>query len=189
MGVTALFGGAFDPPHNGHVALAAAAKRHFAPERLVVLVAAHPGHKAVATPAGLRLELARAAFPDDDVRLDEHARTVDLLRDLPEGGDWDDPLFLIGADQLRDFPTWKEPDEVLRLARLGVATRPGYPRVELEAVLARLSQPERVEIFAIPPQHVASRDVRARAAAGEPLESLVPPAVAAVVEARGLYRP
>jgi nicotinate-nucleotide adenylyltransferase len=181
----ALFGGAFDPPHNGHVALARAAKRHFEVERLVVLVAAHPGHKHVATSPETRLDLARAAFPDDDVRLDEHARTVDLLRE----GEWADPLFLIGADQLRDFPTWKDPDEVLRLARLGVATRPGYPRVELEAVLAQLARPDRVELFEIPPQHVASRDVRARAAAAEPLGGLVPPAVAALIEGRGLYRP
>jgi len=184
MGV-ALFGGAFDPPHNGHVALARAAKRHFGVEQLVVLVAAAPGHKRVTTDTTTRLELARLAFPDEDVRLDEHARTVDLLRE----GEWDDPLFLIGADQLRDFPSWKEPDEVLRLARLGVATRPGYPRVELEAVLARLTRPERVELFEIPPQHVASRDVRARAAAGEPLEGLVPRPVAELIERRGLYRP
>jgi nicotinate-nucleotide adenylyltransferase len=183
--VTALFGGAFDPPHNGHVALARAAKKRFDIDRLVVLVAVRPGHKSVATPAETRLELARLAFPDEDVRLDEHERTVDLLRE----GAWDEPLFLIGADQLRDLPTWKEPDEVLRLARLGVATRPGYPRVELEAVLAKLAQPDRVELFEIPPQHVASRDVRARAAAGESLDGFVPPPVAALIRGRGLYRP
>jgi nicotinate-nucleotide adenylyltransferase len=180
-----LFGGAFDPPHVGHVALARAAKEHFPLERLVVLVATKPGHKDVQTPPQMRLELARAAFPDDEVRLDEHARTVDLLRD----GAWEEPLFLIGADQLRDFPTWKEPNEVLRLARLGVATRPGYPRGELDAVLAQLEQPERVELFAIPPHDVASKDVRARAARGEPLDGLVTPAVAALIEELRIYRP
>ena len=56
-----LFGGAFDPPHNGHVALAQAGKRELGLDRLLVLVSANPGHKAVETPAGIRLELARAA--------------------------------------------------------------------------------------------------------------------------------
>ena len=57
-----------------------------------------PGHKQVATSAAARLEMARAAFPDDDVVLDSEARTVDTLRAHPE---WDDPLFLIGADGVR----------------------------------------------------------------------------------------
>src|SRR5207253_2160006 len=103
--VIGLFGGAFDPPHNGHVALARAAKQELGLERLLVLVSADPGHKRVETPAAIRLELARAAFPDDDVQLDEHARTVDLLRAHPE---WTDPVFVVGADEFAGFLAWKE---------------------------------------------------------------------------------
>jgi len=112
-----LFGGAFDPPHRGHVELARCAKAELRLDKLIVLVAADPGHKQVETPADVRLRLTQAAFPDDDVLLDEHARTVDTLRAHPE---WDDPIFLIGADQFCDFLSWQEPDEVLRLTRLGV---------------------------------------------------------------------
>jgi nicotinate-nucleotide adenylyltransferase len=186
MDVTAagLYGGAFDPPHNGHVAVAQAAKEHFGLARLVVLVAAAPGHKHVYAPAELRLELARTAFPDDDVRLDDHPRTIDLLRD----GGFDDPLFVIGADQFCDFLAWQEPNAVLELAHFAVATRPGFPPERLEAVLRQLDQPERVAFFDLEPNPVASRDVRARAAAGEPLDGLVPPAVAALIEQHGLYR-
>ena len=61
-----LFGGAFDPPHRGHVELARRAKEELGLDAVVVLVSARPGHKAVETPAEVRLELARAAFPDDD---------------------------------------------------------------------------------------------------------------------------
>lgn len=181
---TGLYGGAFDPPHNGHVAVAQAAKASFGLPALVVLVAAAPGHKDVHAPAEDRLELARAAFPDDDVRLDHHARTIDLLRD----GGFDDPLFVIGADQFRDFLTWQEPGAVLELARLAVATRPGFPPEQLEAVLRQLEQPGRVVFFDLEPNPAASRDVRALAAAGEPLDGLVPPAVAALIEQRGIYR-
>jgi len=179
-----LFGGAFDPPHDGHVALAHAAKEHFGLPELIVLVAEAPGHKDVELPAGLRLELARAAFPDDDVRLDPHARTIDLLREE----DFVDPIFLIGADQFVDFLTWKEPDEVLDLTRLGVATRPGFDHGLLDTVLRSLSRPDRVEFFDIEPNPAASREIRARIALGEPLVGLVPPAVERLILEQGLYR-
>src|SRR5262249_25233380 len=135
-----LYGGAFDPPHRGHVELARVAKQALGLDRLFVLVAADPGHKHVDTPGDVRLALAQAAFPDDDVLLDEHPRTIDLLRDHPE---WDGATLVIGADQFADFLDWKEPDEVLRRVRVAVATRPGYPQGALDAVLDRLAQPER----------------------------------------------
>jgi nicotinate-nucleotide adenylyltransferase len=179
-----LYGGAFDPPHNGHVALAREAKRRFELGRLVVLVSDRPGHKGVVLDGPTRLELARAAFPDEDVRLDPHARTVDTLRD----GAWDEPLFLIGADEFCDFLDWKDPNGVLERSRLAVATRPGFPHERLDRVLRRLDRPDRVEFFDLEPMPIASRDLRARAAAGEPLDGLVPRAVAELIDARGLYR-
>ena len=179
-----LYGGAFDPPHLGHVALARAAVRAFGLGRLVVLVAERPGHRTVVGEVATRLELARLAFPDYEVECDPHERTDDLLPQRT----YEDPLFLVGADQLASFSTWKEPDAVLELARLGVATRPGYPREELEAVLGRLARPERVLFFELEPIPIASRDIRARLARGETADGLVPDAVARAIAARGLYR-
>ena len=184
MGVV-LFGGAFDPPHLGHVAVADAARKRFAADRLVVLVSERPGHRAVHAAAEDRLALARAAFPDDDVRLDRYPRTVELLRAEP----FDDPVFVVGADQFRGFLDWSEPDEVLERTRIAVATRPGFPREELDAVLAALDRPDRVLFFEIEPNPAASTDIRSRIAAGEALDGLVPPAVAKLVTERELYRP
>jgi nicotinate-nucleotide adenylyltransferase len=185
VALTGLYGGAFDPPHVGHVEVARAAKESFDLPRLTILVAEAPGHKALHLPAGTRVELARAAFPDDDVRLDPYARTIDLLR----AERFDDPLFVVGADQFCDFLSWKEPDSVLERTQLGVATRPGYPRDRLESVLEQLDQPERVHFFEIEPQPVASREIRGLAAAGAPLEGLVPERVAELIRERGLYGP
>jgi nicotinate-nucleotide adenylyltransferase len=182
--VIGLLGGTFNPPHNGHVALAQATTEQFGLERLVILVAARPGHKEVQLEADRRLRLARAAFPDHDVVLDEHERTVDAL----EHGPWRDVLFVIGADEFCDFLTWKDPEGVLERARLGVATRPGYPRDRLDAVLERLSRPERVLFFEIEPLPISSRDLRGRVARGEPIDAFVPPAVAALIRQEGLYR-
>jgi nicotinate-nucleotide adenylyltransferase len=179
-----LYGGSFDPPHRGHVELARRAKEELGLGRLVVLVSADPGHKSVETPAATRLRLAQAAFPDDDVLLDEHARTVDTLRAHPE---WRDPTFVIGADEFSDFLSWKEPNEILRLARLAVATRPGFPRERLERVLAELEHPERVTLFEIEPVPVASRDLRSRLAAGEDVTPDLPQAVAEALARERLY--
>jgi len=180
-----LYGGAFDPPHVGHVELARAAKARFELPQLVVLVSAAPGHKHVHLPAETRLELARAAFPDEEVRLDPYPRTIDLLR----AERFDDPLFFIGADQFVDFPSWQEPGAVLELTRLAVATRPGFPQERFDSVLAGLREPERVLFFEIEPTPAASRDIRGLAAAGERLDGLVPPAVAELIAGARLYQP
>jgi nicotinate-nucleotide adenylyltransferase len=183
--VTGLFGGAFDPPHNGHVALARKGASHFGLHPLVVLVNAAPGHKQVATPPEARLELARAAFPEYEVELDPHARTIELL----ESGRWGDPLFLVGADEFaRFFEIWHRPEDVVELARLGVATRPGFERAVLEDVLSRLARPDRVEFFEIEPLPVSSHEIRDLVARGEPIDDLVPPAVASRIAELGLYR-
>jgi nicotinate-nucleotide adenylyltransferase len=181
--VTVLFGGAFDPPHVGHASVVRAAKAQFQPDRLVVLVAENPGHKGVYLAADVRLELARAAFPGEEVELDPYPRTIDLLR----ASSYDDPVFVVGADEFADFLSWKEPDSVLERARLAVATRPGYPRERLDAVLEELDQPERVVFFEIEPNPATSRDIRGLAAAGAPLAGLVPDGVDELIRKRGLY--
>jgi len=174
--MTGLYGGSFDPPHNGHVALVDAARRHFAFDRFVVLVGESPGHKPAVAPADLRLRMAHAAFPRLDVELDPFPYTVDMLR----ARGWDDPLFLVGADQLEAFSSWKEPQAVLELARLGVATRPDY------AIMGPAH--DRVLLFEIPAVDVSSTEVRRRVAAGEPIGDLVPSAVAALIEETCVYR-
>jgi nicotinate-nucleotide adenylyltransferase len=183
--VTVLYGGAFDPPHLGHVEVANAAREHFGVQRLVVLVAERPAHRAVHASAEDRLALAQAAFPIDDVRLDPHPRTVELLR----SEHFDDAVFLVGADQFRAFLEWSEPNEVLERTRLAVVTRPGFPRRELDTVLERLERPDRVLFLDIDPNIAASRDVRTRIAAGKPLDVLVTAPVARLIEERGLYLP
>lgn len=173
--VTLVFGGTFDPPHNGHVALLEAAKRAFDAERALVLVVADPGHREVHSPADVRLALARLAFPDDIVELDEHPRTIDMLR----ARQLDDPVLVIGSDELVDLPTWKEPEGVLALTRLAVGPRPGSEVSNAQ---------ERVISFDMTPVPASSTDIRRRVAAGEPIDALVPAAVAAEIERLGLYR-
>ncbi|HUH15424.1 MAG TPA: nicotinate-nicotinamide nucleotide adenylyltransferase [Gaiellaceae bacterium] len=169
-----ILGGRFDPPHVGHLALARAAVEQLGLDELRVTVVADAGHKAAVAPAADRLAMARLAFPDATVELEEHAYTVDAL----QAYGYDDPYFVVGADQLADLPTWKEPQRVLELARLAVAARPGY---------AAPSGSDRIVVFELEPQDVSSTEIRERVRAGEPIEGLVVPAVAAYIASRGLY--
>jgi nicotinate-nucleotide adenylyltransferase len=182
--VNGLFGGAFDPPHNGHVELVRTARRVLGLDEVLVLVAGAPGHKSVETPAVVRLELARAAFPGETVLLDPEPRTIDMLRAHPER---QGTVFLLGADEFADLSSWKEPEEVLRRVRLGVATRPGYPGERLDGVAGELIASGRVSFFDLEPMPIASRELRARLDGGEDVHEFVPPAVWEIIERGGLY--
>lgn len=191
---TGLLGGTFNPPHNGHLALARTAIERFQLERLVVMVAGRPPHKEVELDAEIRFRLAEAAFAElpgtelsrFELERDAPAYSVETVRYAER--EWGEVILLVGADEFADFLTWREPDAVLEHARLGVATRPGIDREHLQSVLQALDRPGRVELFEIPAVDISSSDLRRRVAAGEPIDGLVPPAVARLVAELGLYR-
>lgn len=172
-----ILGGRFDPPHVGHLALARAAVEHFGLGELRVTVVADAAHKLSEASADDRLEMARLTFAglDATVELEPHRYTVDAL----EAARYEDPIFLIGADQLAAFPTWKNPERVLELARIGVAARPGWQPE---------SSSDGIEVFDLEPQPVSSTEIRERARRGESLDGLVVPAVAAYIKEHDLYR-
>jgi nicotinate-nucleotide adenylyltransferase len=176
--VIGVLGGTFDPPHNGHVALAKAALEQLPIDELVVLVADHPGHRGVVADPQTRLRLAQAAFPELDVRLDPHAFTVDAVK----GGRFgDDAVFIVGADQAASFDRWKEPEEVLKWVKLAVGTRGGYEMTDLTRY------GDRIVPFELASPEVSSSELRDRVAAGETIADLVPPAVARLIEELELY--
>jgi nicotinate-nucleotide adenylyltransferase len=182
-----ILGGVFDPPHNGHVALARAAIRELELDELLVLVVADPGHKRATTPADIRLELAELAFgdvPEVLVELDRHARTVDSLE---ERGLATDTFFILGADELAGFEEWKSPQRVLELVRLAVAMRPGVARDDVAAVRRRLGAPERIVEFGLDPLPISSSEIRDRIRHGQPIDELVAPAVAQAISRHWLY--
>jgi nicotinate-nucleotide adenylyltransferase len=168
----AILGGVFDPPHLGHVALAEGARDQLGAD-ILVHVAERPGHKGVYADAATRLRLAELALGRfGEVRLDDHAYTVDFLRDEQ----LDDPVFVLGGDEWAAFGGWKEPDEVRRLTRIAVGARPGFPPPDGD-----------IEVLRIDQRPISASEIRDRVAAGEPIDDLVPEAVAREIERRGLY--
>jgi nicotinate-nucleotide adenylyltransferase len=181
-----ILGGVFDPPHVGHVALARAALAELGLDELLVIVVADPGHKTATTSAENRLELARLAFqdvPEAVVEMDHHARTVDSLEERRP----DDAYFILGADELASFESWKSPQRVLELARVAVAMRPGVSRASVEGVRDRLGAGDRIVEFEMPLVAISSSGIRARVTRGEPVADDVPSAVAEAILRLGLY--
>ncbi len=189
-----ILGGTFDPPHLGHVALSRAALAELPLDRLLVVPLREAPHKAVGTDAETRFRLAEAAFAGEPgVELSRHeldrpgpSYTVDTARWAAET--FGDAIFLVGADEFAGFLSWREPDTILELARVAVATRPRSDPERLEAVRAGLARPGRVLELPFEPLELSSSDIRGRVARGEPIDGLVPEPVARLVAELGLYR-
>jgi nicotinate-nucleotide adenylyltransferase len=182
-----VYGGAFDPPHLGHLVAASDACQALELDRLLWIPSAVHPLKAVGTAPALRLEMVRAAvagdprFQADDLELRRTgpSYTVDTLRELRAREPGAALFFLTGADNLADLPRWREPDEIARLATLAVVSRAG------ETVPADLPYPA----VAVPVTRldVSSTEIRRRVAAGQSIRYLVPEAVRAVIERERLY--
>lgn len=191
-----VFGGAFDPPHNGHVALARTAVEQLRLDELRIFPTGQAWHKARTLSEGVHRvamsELAFSKIPHVVVDTREVLRegptyTVDTLRELHQ--DWPKAqlLLIIGADQAEALHTWKNSDEIARLAILSIAAR---ARPVSDAPPADISNlpPGFYEPINLPPIVVSSTEVRSLAGRGHPIDHLVPPAVASYIADHQLYQ-
>lgn len=192
-----LLGGTFNPPHLGHLLCAQEAHTELGLERVWLLPVASPPHKDIAGDPGpqTRLELCALAVGDDDrlgvsdleVRRGGPSYTADSLRDLHARAPEDELTFIVGGDMALSLPTWREPEAVLELATVAVAERSGAARQDIVDRLAGIGAVDRVRFFDMPRLDVSSSAIRARVADGRPIRYLVPDAVAADIEQRGIY--
>lgn len=193
-----LMGGTFDPIHEGHLACARAARDACELDRVLFVPAARPSFKRerrLAAPE-TRLALCRLALADEpgfeasdvEIRRDGVTYTVDTLRELhARAGDGAELYFIMGTDAAASLPRWREAEELARLAVYVVVSRPGQVLdVDLRASLAKMGfKVVYVEGLCM---DVSSSEVRARIAAGESLEGLVPEAVRSRIEEEPAYR-
>ena len=193
-----LFGGTFDPPHNGHLALAHAARAQLHLDQVLWILTAAPPHKQGQriSPVADRLALVQAAIATEPAfvlsRVDidrpgPHwaADTVALLHEQFPSAEL---IYLMGGDSLRDLPTWGRPLEFLAHCSLGVLRRP-EDAIDLPALERRLpGLSAKVQFVDAPPIAIASRELRRRAAENQSLSGWVPEAVERLIWERGLYR-
>ncbi len=188
----AIFGGSFDPPHNAHVALAQTAREALALDEVRWIPAGQPWQKTRAITPGTHREamvrLAIAGLPGQclsRIELDRSGPSVTLdtvlaLRAQEPGTEW---VLLIGSDQYANLHTWRGWRELLALTVLAVAQRPGESAAPDPAVQ---QHPHRVVPLSM--SDVSSTTIRARAARGDRVDDLVPPAVARYIEQHHLYK-
>jgi nicotinate-nucleotide adenylyltransferase len=194
-----LLGGTFNPPHVGHLVCATCAREELGLDLVRLVPAAVPPHKEVPDDPGVdvRVELCRLACAGDpgldvstvDAERPGRAFTVDTLRSLHAASPDDELTFIVGGDMAFSFPQWREPEAILELARLGVAEREEVRRRDILAQLAPLpGATERVDFFDMPRIDISSSLLRRRVATGRSIRHMVPDAVAARIDALGLYR-
>lgn len=192
-----LFGGAFDPPHVAHVALARAAVSQLALDELRVCPTGRAWHKSrPLSDAHHRLAMARLAFSevprvvvdDRELRREGPTYTVDTLRELHHEHPKDTLVLVIGADQADAFDQWRESDEIARLAIISVSVRPRADEPAGTVDASRLPGGQWVPI-SLPPLSVSATDIRARRASGLGIDHLVPASVARYIDQHHLYLP
>jgi nicotinate-nucleotide adenylyltransferase len=192
-----ILGGAFNPPHIGHLVCAQEALLQLELDKVVFLPVGQAPHREVEDDPGAeaRLELVELAIADDErftssrVELDRDgpSYTSDTLREMRSAAPEDELFLILGGDQAATLPTWHEPEEVLSLATVAVVERISWTRNAIGIKIARLMGAHRVRYLDMPLIQVSSSAIRRRVAAGRPLRYLVPDAVASYIEANGLY--
>ncbi len=202
-GSIGILGGTFDPFHIGHLGLARAARDRLGLERVLVVPAAVPPHKRgrPISPGPVRLAMVEAGIAGEPrieasrIELDRPGPswTVDTVEALAAieraAGREPDITVILSAESFADLASWHEPERLLDLARIAVAPRSGHAPPDPAVVAATFpGRADRIVVFDGPRVDVSASVIRRRASAGEPLDGLVPPAVAEVISAHRLYR-
>ena len=188
----AIYGGSFDPIHDGHLAVAEAARDRFELDEVMIVPTAHPPHRSDAVASyqdrynmiELAVEGRRAIHPS---KLEEPGSafkhyTIETLRRLRQMLPKDELFVIIGVDSYNNLHTWREPQALATEAELIVVSRPGSePDAKLRLPASRVHFIRDIQ------QDVSASQIRAAVAAGQPIEKFVPRAVAEYIRAHHLY--
>jgi nicotinate-nucleotide adenylyltransferase len=192
-----ILGGAFNPPHTGHLVCAQEALTQLELDKVLFVPVGEAPHRSLAGDPGAeeRLEMVELAIADDErfeasrVEIDREgpSYTSDTLRGLREAMP-DDELFLIlGGDQAATLASWHEPEAVLELATVAVVERISWSKHAIGIKVGRLRGGRAIRYLDMPLIQISSSLIRRRAAEGRPIRYLVPDKVAAYIESNGLY--
>jgi nicotinate-nucleotide adenylyltransferase len=192
-----ILGGAFNPPHIGHLVCAQEAVVQRELDKVVLVPVGEAPHRELQRDPGAeaRLEMVELAVADDprfevsrvEVDRDGPSYTVDTLRGFRGDAPDDELFFILGGDQAAALRSWHEPEQVLELAQLLVVERSNWSRHAIGIKLGRMPGIERIHYLEMPIFQVSSSGIRRRVGAGLPIRYLVPDKVASYIESNGLY--
>jgi nicotinate-nucleotide adenylyltransferase len=192
-----ILGGTFDPPHNGHLALAEGSLRELHLARVLWVLTPDPPHKELPgiTAYPLRREMLQSAIAGNPAfrlceaeseRLGPHymADTLPILRSRNPGAEL---ILLLGEDSLRDLPTWHRPRDILAAWTLAVLRRSDRT-VDMRALELKLPGiGARTTFLDAAPVNISSTEIRDRIRRGESVEGMVPASVEEIIRREGLY--
>ena len=195
-----IFGGTFDPPHNGHYKYAGEAMEKLRLDRLVVIPTFIPPHKFHEGTADStdRIEMLRLLFggcgnvdvSDMEIKRQGRSYTVDTVKELSRIYPDDELIFLMGSDMLLSFHTWRQPEEIINYVLVCAVTRTEEKgKAELEKYVREFF-PDRADRFIIcdfSPVELSSTDIRSAVKNGEDISSMVNPQIEAYIKEKELY--
>ncbi len=197
-----LFGGSFNPIHNGHLIVARSVAEQLGAARVVLIPAANPPHKNSAdlADAADRLEMVRLAVraepgwevSDCELHRAGPSYTLDTVAHFRrEIGGGAELCWIIGADSLTELVSWYRIEELVEMCRIVTAARPGWERPDLDVLRARLTPAQiarlAADVLDTPRIDIAATDIRRRVREGRSIRYLVPDAVEAYIRKRTLY--
>lgn len=195
-----IYGGTFDPIHFGHLSVARHMKSELNLDEVFFVVTAVPPHKRniERTPDNLRYEMVRLALENepgmtasaDEIKAGGISYTFETLNRFKKRYQDAELFFIVGADMLEDFPTWRRPDEILRLANIAAVKRPNSS--DDIALLGRSIETRfggRVYVSEFSGPDISSTGIRQLIFNAKPIEGLTPLPVELFLYENGLYVP
>ena len=198
-----LFGGTFDPIHNGHLIVSRAAAELLGVDRLILIPAAQPPHKSSTTlaPAEDRLRMAQLAVADDELI---HACDCELNRPGPSFtldtvnhmrsvfGPRAKLYWLIGADTIKELTTWYKITQIINECTIVTARRPGYTDADLASLQSTFDDQQisviREHMLDTPTIDISATAIRRRIREGLSIRHLVPTPAHDYILTHDLYR-
>lgn len=193
-------GGTFNPIHNGHLILGQTAYEQFDLDEVLFMPNKKPYYKKLSKNItdDQRCDMVKLAIADNDaftfsdieVTREGNTYTIDTLRILTEQNPDCEYYFIMGADSLFHFDSWKEPEEITKLAVLLVATRETMATFDIESQIEYLQseyENARIECLFSPSLEISSSQLRKRCRDGKSIRYLVPDSVASYIKEHELY--
>ena len=194
-----IMGGTFDPIHYGHMVAAETARIEFGLDRVLFIPTGSPPHEEnrLITDASLRYEMVEMAIQNNknfmvsrmEIDREGPTYTVDTLRILHSIFPEQELQFITGTDALKEMLTWREHEEVIKLARIIGVSRPGYDSKNLIEKISRMYPftKNRIAQIEIPALAISSTDIRMRVANNKPIRYLLPDEIRLFIKNKGLY--
>ncbi|MDQ1582622.1 MAG: nicotinate-nucleotide adenylyltransferase [Microbacteriaceae bacterium] len=185
-----VMGGTFDPIHHGHLVAASEVAQSFELDEVIFVPTGHPWQKGGVTPGEhryLMTVIATASNPQFtvsrvDIDRDGPTYTIDTLREIHASRPEAELFFITGADAIAQIISWRDVNELWKLAHFVAVSRPGH-----DLSISGLPQQD-VSLLEVPALAISSTDCRSRVSRGYPVWYLVPDGVVQYISKHHLYR-